>query len=145
MENKIRKGNTLIATFLGFKYYPWNGDDQTNGVYEPGWKKLNVPIGSKYLCRDHNQLRYHIDWNWLMEAIDKIESMSILDNKDVCFIFKQDAPLQVSIELTNGYLWPPEFSCIHRDTKIETYWTAVIRFIEWYNKVNDKEGNKTRI
>jgi hypothetical protein len=84
MEN-IVEGNKKIAEFMGYKYYPHNTPDIDRRKIIPGWKshphasdmlKMN-PINriprNAFLCRNHNQLIYNSDWNWIARVVDKIK------------------------------------------------------------------------
>lgn len=72
----IRDYNKMIATYMGYKYYPYNEPGMDKKI-EPGWKiHADVPSLSKmrrdkndFLCRNHRELAYHYDWNWLMPVI----------------------------------------------------------------------------
>src|SRR5690348_15911171 len=73
--------NKLIAEFMGYTYFPHN-HPELEGKYPSGWKthvkaqqmlKFNQFTGYKYLCRNHNQLAYHLNWSWIMPVIEKIE------------------------------------------------------------------------
>lgn len=110
------ENNKLIAEFLGRNgkinksLYSWKGID---ALLSGGW----VPI---------EQTKFHSDWNWLMQVVEKIESLDghlhICDN-DVFVHF----PKRV-------------INCIRIDgerlklTKIEAVYNACVEFIKWYNE-----------
>ena len=74
VRKKILEYNKLIATYMGYTYFP-SGE----GV-DPGWKRnRDVQSMSKFnlkeddfLCRSHNQLAYHYDWNSLIPVITEL-------------------------------------------------------------------------
>lgn len=77
----ITESSKIIAKYLGWKYAPFNKD---NGR-RPGWYKPSKGIlkGSvlhedgkfwKYVCRNHNQLRFWNSFDALILAIEKLES-----------------------------------------------------------------------
>ena len=75
----IIEKNKLIAEYMGYKYFPYIENNNSNNK-DFGWKKhKNVTNSSKlnvnrrdYLCRNHNQLCYNSDWNYLMEVIEEL-------------------------------------------------------------------------
>ena len=77
----MTENNKLFAEFLGYKYYP-------HPLPNCGWRKENCNISPKlnkqgkvgerdYLCRLHKDLAFDTDWNWLMQVVEKIESLDI--------------------------------------------------------------------
>lgn len=107
------ENNKLIAEFMGW--------DCKNNFYciapnslDDGWS--------------YEDLKFHSDWNWLMQVIEKIESfedenrcskynveiqqsfVSIIDNQTSDFIYDRDA-----------------------NTKLEAVYNAVVEFINFYN------------
>ena len=107
MKN-VTENNKLIADFMG---YPKHKIDFVG-------KRLNFE-NSK-----HNT--YHKDWNWLMEVVEKIESLgykvhiSTWENSQFCGI----------------YLNGKKISGNETNTKIEAVYNACIEFIKWYNTQN---------
>ena len=107
---KTIENNKLIAEFLGYI---------DNGCSEDGFlihqiTNYDVEISS---------LKYHEDWNWLMEVVEKIESLGyrIEIVKHICRI----------------YLSNKETIIISENTpKIEAVYNAVVEFIKWYNNQN---------
>ena len=112
----IDEGNKLIAVFMGGTL------DSTESKY---YYFLNE--GSYKM-----ELKYHKDWNELMSVVQKIEKtfrsedlfcVKIAFNN--CIITQErllDKPI-VRAESTNRI----------DGTKIESVWSAVVNFIEWYN------------
>lgn len=90
-QDLIIEGNKKIAQFMGYTYFPHMKGEQK----APGWKTtIDTSIFSKfnqsynillkknenkreYLCRGHNGLKYHISWDWLIEAIIKFRDLDI--------------------------------------------------------------------
>ena len=102
------ENNKLIAEFMG---YPKHKIDFVG-------KRLNFE-NSK-----HNT--YHKDWNWLMQVVEKIES--ILPDDSIitieyknCFIPVLDDEEPFTIEGGGK-------------TKIEAVYNACLEFIKWYNE-----------
>jgi hypothetical protein len=66
----VIEGNKLIAEFMGYKYFRYPARD-------PGWRKEkgHLKMNGYFLCRTHNQLRYHRDWSWLMPVLHKWDTL----------------------------------------------------------------------
>lgn len=94
--------NKLIAEFLGY-------EPNSNGVY---------PI----VCINEGKgwhletMKYHTDWNWLMEVVEKIESLDIY--YDEYIDYNSSMVSSGKIELS---------------TKIEAVYNACVEFIKYYN------------
>jgi hypothetical protein len=109
---KTTENNKLLAEFMGIKYvyddkYIENIKEmRTNGVmFEQGYML--------------SELKYNTDWNWLMEVVEKIESLGVVVEikENVCYI----SPFP------NNYI--PELE----KTKIEATYNACLSFVKWYN------------
>ena len=99
------ESNKLIAEFMGLHTIV-----ETNGVT---FKDNNT--GEIHL------INYNTEWNWLMEVVEKIESLGyrIEIVKHICRI----------------YLSNKETIIISENTpKIEAVYIACVEFIKWYNK-----------
>ena len=107
---KTIENNKLIAEFLGYI---------DNGCSEDGF--LIHPITNYDV--EISSLKYHEDWNWLMEVVEKIESLGyrIEIVKHICRI----------------YLSSKETIIISENIpKIEAVYNACVEFIKWYNNQN---------
>ena len=109
----METNNKLIAEFLGYI---------DNGCSEEGF--LIDPETNYDICID--SLQYYSDWNWLMEVVEKIES--ILPDDSIitieyknCFIPVLDDEEPFTIEGGGK-------------TKIEAVYNACLEFIKWYNE-----------
>jgi hypothetical protein len=98
--------NKLIAEFLGYETY------EMNGVLNVEYSENNI--------RTIQDTHYHIDWNWLMQVVEKIESLGVVVEirENVCYI-------ETSL---NDYYSELE------ETKIQATYKAVVCFIKWYNE-----------
>jgi len=101
------ENNKLIAEFMGATIVEadiyLNGDEYT-----------------KY------DLKFHSDWNWLMEVVEKIESLGYSVNTSSSMVY---------INGDNGIIKKP-INIGFKITKIEAVYNACITFIEWYNEQN---------
>jgi hypothetical protein len=107
-------GNAVIAIFLNGKHE----DVDCTPMYEYPKNHLNYK----------EDLKFHFDWNALMDAVDEIESLS-------------DGLYDVSInhDLVDIRNWKTGYSissCEVGSTKIENVWIAVVQFIYWLNQSN---------
>lgn len=83
-QKEYNDGNRLIAQFIGYEYIPFNNPMNIKA----GWWhnntsniiKLNVRpdklVGSFYLGRSVKDLKYHKDWNYLMNACRKWDKLN---------------------------------------------------------------------
>ena len=99
MENL--ENNKLIAEFMG-----WTLDDKDLNSY----RKLNNNVFKYSLL---SNFKYHTDWNWLMEVVEKI--------------------LNICLELDSMEMY---YSITDSIPDINQSYNEVIEFINWYN------GNK---
>ena len=70
-------------------------------------------------------LKFHSDWNWLMEVVEKIESLG--------FVF------QIHHNVVNIFNGETKENGIYNETfqgktKIKTIYNACVEFIKWYNE-----------
>jgi hypothetical protein len=103
--NNITENNKLMAEFMGLTII-------TDGIsfFDINYKPLK---------------NYHSDWNWLMEVVDKIESMDFVLN------IRQG---HVSIVNNSGKTPFYTGSDIVEESKIESVYNTCVEFIKWYNK-----------
>jgi hypothetical protein len=67
-------------------------------------------------------LKFNTDWNWLMEVVEKIESLDfILPSQE----YGQYKAMKIEDALTIKY---------KDTTKIEAVYNACVEFIKWYNE-----------
>lgn len=152
------ENNKKFAKFMGYVYVPYSKDN----VLKPGyWTKARVEENKVYpgkieyvgyLCRKHEELAFHLDWEWLMEVVEKIERLDCrefsyswinMDNEiEYNFYFpcvhieKDDC--QIYFDLT---LDPPLYIADEQEeSKKEAVYKAALKFIDWYyeNENNNK-------
>jgi hypothetical protein len=102
--NNIVENNKLIAEFMGLKI---------------------ITDDISFFDTNYNTLkRYATVWNWLIEVVEKIESLgfevTILKNE--CTIRNN---CLIGFDFDRTYCVP---------TKIEAVYNACVEFIKWYNK-----------
>ena len=89
-------------------------------------------------------LKYHLDWNWLMTVVDKIESIKdsyhgrfeVYINSNSCTIqstnFRPDKPISNPPHYYDNFVL---------NNKIESTYYSIINFINFYNKRKEEEIN----
>jgi len=111
----ITESNKLIADFLGYVLIGKNTYEYNNKLYLL------------------EEMKFHNDWNWLMEVVENIESLdtgnnSVVIGKNHCFLSFYDKYKNESIRF-NG---ESKFANVEL-SKIEAVYNACIEFIKWYN------------
>lgn len=115
-EQGILESNYLIGKFLGWV------------ISKRGRKFKNHLPPYGYVKAHPNHLKFHLSWDWLILAIEEIESLGYDFSIDNCYVRIWDSGLS-NFEM--------EFS---EPTKLMTAHKAVVEFIKWYNKKH-KNGN----
>ena len=85
---------------------------------------------------------FHSSWDWLMSVVEKIESiMDVYHGRFGVHIVSNDCTIQSTRFRPDKKIPDPPhyFNYITLDTKIESTWLMVVRFIKWYNI--QKDGN----
>jgi len=105
------ENNKLLAEFLNCK------QDGSGQYLIPnwGWDKVE-------------NLKFHSDWNWLMEVVEKIESLVFPNDTYYNFNILSGCYVTIIDSKIN------EFGSYSGSTKIEAVYNACIEFIKWYNK-----------
>ena len=95
------ENNKIIAEFMGI------ADEIETGATS----LIQIEGITGYYKND--DLKFHSDWNWLMEVVEKIEGIGKTE-------------LKFSVHFENTKL----------SSDIQVVYNACIAFIEWYNKQN---------
>jgi hypothetical protein len=117
--NTVEK-NKLIAEFMGMVY---DNHGQPNKYWELTDEQNFV---SQKPYPQNKDLKFHSDWNWLMEVVEKIETLpdekfQIEINGKWCNFFDMKTLNSV------------EFEKADNESKIQNCFEAVVMFIRWYN------------
>ena len=103
--------NKLLAEFMG--YVNLTPTDKDFNIYEG----TNKVIGK--LIETNFEKRFHTDWNWLMEVVEKVESLG-------CRVEIINSTSKIEPIITHSeYI-----------TKIEAVYNACVEFVKWYNEQN---------
>lgn len=100
-EIMITENNKIIAKFMG---------------YEIGFSDTSEPciLGKQNAWKP---IKYHSDWNWLMEVVEKIETLN-------------SNPIVIQWSRNNWTVFDIKLS----EAKINSTHTACVEFIKWYNE-----------
>ena len=122
---KTIENNKLIAEFLSVKIHPCETIE----------KFKFLPIEERGLYNGYfiDELKYHEDWNWLMEVVEKIESLEIFDRMGRFNINTKNFDENYTSFITDK---DEDFIQCEGETKIEAVYSAVVEFIKWYNNQN---------
>lgn len=123
--------NELIVEFLELRKCQLCNDcgGYHSGIY-------GEPTESNILVYEINRMKYHLMWDWLMPVVEKIESIW---HKDHGYFGVYISSNSCTIQGTNfrpdaSIVEPVYYSNIVLETKIESTYQCVIKFIEWYLK-----------
>ena len=124
--------NKLIAEFMGYKQSTSKeaGANLVNNVYE--WYLKDV--GYYYINGDYHRedyLLFHLDWNWLMKVVEKIESFEDNNRCAKYNINIEQSFVEIIDKNTDDTIVETD-----AETKIEATYNAVIEFIKYYNNEN---------
>ena len=129
MKN-IVENNKLIAEFMGVfdkilstgNIHSWS-DAPFYYTTEDTKEKV-----IKNICK---YSKYDSDWNWLMEVVEKIESLPDEENNGAFFFeIYQDSVIIFS----NGDYINELIEVMGQGSRINNTYQAVIEFIQWYNQ-----------
>lgn len=100
------ENNKIIAEFLGYVLRGKNTFEYNNKLYLI------------------EELKFHSDWNWLIEVVEKIESLgfNVSIEFSTCIITYSDDDFKEIIGISDNY------------SKIQAVYNACVAFIKWYNE-----------
>ena len=127
MKN-IVENNKLIAEFMGFvadkSFEVKLADGINTSYYYYKDDVVHLPEAMAYNC----------SWDWLMEVVDKIESLPDEENNGAFFFeIYQDS---VSIIFSNDDYIIDLINVMGQGSRINNVYQAVVEFIQLYNKAN---------
>lgn len=119
--NELVTNNSLIAEFMGYKYfmgYGYHGD-----VYYD--EAVIDPADADFVQSPH----WHDEWNWLMPVVEKITQIPTGDDD---FFYPRTFGLR---DADGNFLFRFNMcALITAKTLIEAAHGAVVEFIKWHNE-----------
>jgi len=106
------ENNKLIAEFLGATF-------KENEFYFPA---IVFKTGKNYF--ENHELKFHSDWNWLMEVVEKIESL------DYSFQILKNGWVVINDDDNEEVL--ESFG----ESKLNAVYGGCVEFIKYYNEQN---------
>jgi len=110
--NYYQNKNPLIALFMGAEQKGKPGDIWFAGLAGHG------------AC-DVNDLRYHKDWNWMMDALTRIKTLIVPEQET------KEVQLQLEEAMIKWWEHLLHQLCI---LNLDQLWISVVGFIEWWNQ-----------
>jgi hypothetical protein len=107
------ENNKLIAEFMGKEY-------KNNAIVV----STNYITGQNPSGKVWQEPKYHNDWNWLMEVVEKIEKNFIVDIMNSAISIHEQKSGEMIVD-----------NCVDiQKTKIQCVYIGVVEFIKWYNE-----------
>jgi hypothetical protein len=123
MEN-----NKLLAEFLGN-----DTDEYGTDVFVPKQLMFNHSAQCMQGIFQFDECYFDTDWNWLMEVVEKIESIVWEEINDTSFNVTIGATSYCVIQDNNGGM----IEIIGEGkSKLESVYNACIEFVKWFNNQN---------
>lgn len=107
----MKNNNKLIAEFLG-----WDINSPST---------FPIHLHQEEETQGHWEFKFDTDWNWLMEVVDKIDSLGYI------FKLQGNSATFFKNKTFKEPIWNDSFI---GNTKIEATYNAVVEFIKWYNE-----------
>lgn len=135
MEN-VEQNNILLAEFLEIpRYGKYFNVDKFEDFPEITEIKNGVVQSIGVMIPVYG-LKFHSDWNWLMQVVEKIEALEFKGLTFTVDILRRDTQVNYYgyVEI-NNVPFDLGSALLHSEgtTKIEATYNACIEFINWYN------------
>lgn len=112
----MNENNTLLAQFLG-----WAEQKDPTERWFGSFRDFN---GNVHKNTDREPLLFHSDWNFLMQVVEKIESL-----EEVIY-FRITSYVEIQYRSDKGL----SFIHIRTISKLEAVYQACVEFVKWYNE-----------
>lgn len=115
-EEEIKKGNKLIAEFMGFIERKPDEEFSTTWFIKGGFAQYGI-----------NELKYNISWDWLMPVVEKINS---INNREYdVIIWRSDCHINDRLSIiVESSIFKGNY------TLIQIVWLCVVEFINVLNQ-----------
>lgn len=135
-KEKLKQEYELIAQFMGYKYVPFNQD---NEKISPGWYRVENPekilsekvLSQYYLGRTWSSLDFRYDFNKLLWVVLEIEDLKSQRLGGFRVIIEGDECRIVSKRL--GKIFSYNVLTHVKGNKKGAVYQACVEFIKWYN------------
>ena len=119
------ENNKIIAEFMGLNKTKMFFNLKTGNYVKKETADCDIKVVDVYLKNNKpiTNFYYHSDWNWLMEVVEKIESLGYYVNITGTYV-----SIGAIESKTN-----PIFIEKDSNIKIEAVYNACVEFIKWYN------------
>jgi hypothetical protein len=121
--------NKLIAEFIGYPTKKINKGIARLEENKYVWGQTYYYINGDWHAEDY--LLFHLDWNWLMQVVDKIESFEDNNRCAKYNINIEQSFVEIIDKNTDDTIVETD-----ADTKTQATYKAVIEFIKYYNNEN---------
>ena len=118
--------NKLIAEFMGYPKKQINKGVARLEENKYVWGQTYYYINGDWHREDY--LLFHLDWNWLMKVVDKIESFEDNNRCAKYNINIEQSFVEIIDKNTDDTIVETD-----ADTKTQATYKAVIEFIKYYN------------
>lgn len=156
-KEEIIENNKMLARFLGYEYFgfketkrnTYNFTDEFLGWRLKDIKNVHIQLAPKdwFIGRNHHDLPFYNDWNWLMKVIDKFHYLPLEEpnyhidiGKNHCrVIYNWDDYMQDVLSENFRFKTFDKSSKDYRyelfsKGKIEAVYTAVVELLKHYNE-----------
>lgn len=125
----MKESNILLANFLGWKKENFYLNLKTGSLVKKENNDCDLQPTTHYLRNNKpvTTLYFHNDWNWLMEVVEKIESLGFE-------FFIVESRCRIAHNTDKSIETIIDFEIL--GTKIEAVYNACVEFVEWWNKNN---------
>ncbi len=132
----ITDNNKLLAEFLGWENHLKNKGITkvyiNNEEYIQDWEYFDV---EKNILITPIEMKFHTDWNWLMQVVEKIETISLNEENYSFYFGISTQGVLIMSKTKTGY--PTQIVDIEKTgTKLKAVYNACIEFVKWYNEQN---------
>jgi len=146
-NQEILEYNKRCALFLGYKFkyftddrvkvtseiqYVWGSEAGILKQCDNWWRCSKTP-DDNFSWHFPIDLKFHSDWNWIMEVVGAIQKIIVLDGEEFCIEFfyditKNKRPLKTFVSISR---YIDEIS--NKDPK-KAVVKAINQFLIWYEK-----------
>jgi hypothetical protein len=120
MENTTLENNKMLADFLGRK----------GNLVKTLWAFKGIEKDGQVWFNE-TELRFNVDWNWLILLVDKISENDFVDEFEIkkCSIYGNIVKIMPSKKNTfDGFYFDSS-----KENLMEVVYNSCVEFVKWYN------------